>query len=87
MWILLILVVGLIGFAVALGVSAALQPRIRRARNLTQIEAYGYAGKPEAPPKRRGCRRASRSTSSRAQSGTSLRAASSTSGRTRSSGS
>ncbi len=32
MWILLILVVGLIGFAVALGVSAALQPRIRRAR-------------------------------------------------------
>jgi tight adherence protein C len=51
MWVLLIFVVALIGFAVALGVSAVLQPRIRRAENLTGIEAYGYAGKPEAPPK------------------------------------
>jgi tight adherence protein C len=28
-----------------------MQPRIRRHENLTQITAYGYAGRPEAPPR------------------------------------
>jgi tight adherence protein C len=51
MWILLIFVVALIGFAAALAASALLQPRIRRAENLTQIENYGYLGKPAATPK------------------------------------
>jgi tight adherence protein C len=49
--ILLILAVGLFAIAVSLGVSAVLQPRIRRHENLTQITAYGYAGRPDAPPK------------------------------------
>jgi tight adherence protein C len=51
MWILLIFVVALIGLAAALAASALLQPRIRRAENLTQIENYGYLGKPAAAPK------------------------------------
>jgi tight adherence protein C len=51
MWILLIFVVALIGLAAAFAASALLQPRIRRAENLTQIENYGYAGKRAAPAK------------------------------------
>ena len=51
MIILLILSVALFAFAVWLGASAALEGRIRRAENLTQIEAYGYTGRPETPPK------------------------------------
>jgi tight adherence protein C len=53
MWILLVLVVALIAFAVAAIASAVLQPRIRRAENLTAIGAYGYAGRVEAGPKPR----------------------------------
>jgi len=52
-WILLVLVVALIGFAFAAIASAVLQPRIRRAENLTAIEAYGYAGRPDATAKPR----------------------------------
>jgi tight adherence protein C len=35
----------LLGLAVALVTSAVLEPRIRRSENLSQIEAYGYAGR------------------------------------------
>jgi tight adherence protein C len=35
----------LIGVAVALLTSAVMEPRIRRSENLSQIEAYGYAGR------------------------------------------
>ncbi len=51
MWILLVFVVALVGLAAALAASAMLQPRIRRAENLTQIENYGYLGKAAALPK------------------------------------
>ena len=53
MWILLVLVVALIAFAFAAITSAVLQPRIRRAENLTAIGAYGYAGGVDATPKPR----------------------------------
>src|SRR4051794_27792215 len=51
MVLLLIVAVALFAFAVFLGMSAVLQPRIRRAENLTGIEAYGYAGRADAAPK------------------------------------
>jgi len=44
----------LLGLAVALVTSAVMEPRIRRSENLSQIEAYGYAGKvPEQSANRR----------------------------------
>jgi tight adherence protein C len=46
----------LIGVAVALLASAVLEPRIRRSENLSQIEAYGYAGQfaePASPRQQR----------------------------------
>ena len=39
----------LIGLAVALVTSAVLEPKIRRSENLSQIEAYGYAGRAVEP--------------------------------------
>jgi tight adherence protein C len=42
--VVLIIALALIGLAVALVASAVLEPRIRRSENLSQIEAYGYAG-------------------------------------------
>jgi tight adherence protein C len=39
-----IIALALLGLAVALVTSAVLEPRIRRSENLSQIEAYGYAG-------------------------------------------
>ena len=50
MILLLVLAVMLFAVAVSLGVSAALEGRVRRHENLTQITAYGYTGLPDAPP-------------------------------------
>jgi tight adherence protein C len=44
MILILILAVMLIGFAVAFGVWAIVEPRARRSENLSGIDAYGYTG-------------------------------------------
>src|SRR3954449_11046579 len=48
MIVLLIFAVALFAVAVSLGAMAVLQPRVRRAAYLSQIGAYGYAGRPDA---------------------------------------
>ncbi len=50
MVILLILAVVLIGLAVALGVWAIMEPRMRRSENLAGIDAYGYVTSGGAAP-------------------------------------
>ena len=45
MVLVLILAVALFGIAVAFVASAVVEPRVRRSENLSQIEAYGYAGR------------------------------------------